>query len=167
MEVELFEGLNKIGQCAFHSCISLKQMAIPSSLRVIDSRVFKLVEVELYEGLKEIGYWAFHGCKSLKQITIPSSFGEIGLRAFEGCVGLIAVLCKRLHIDFVEGWASLPHEGLVDVGLSFGDYAFKDCKSLRNIAIPPTCQVGRRVFDETDALKKHFHLETALLYQKL
>ncbi|KAL7525319.1 hypothetical protein ACHAXR_002981, partial [Thalassiosira sp. AJA248-18] len=58
-EIELFEGLEEIGVCAFYDCVSLRRITIPSTVARIPDYAFsdcrKLEEVELSEGLLEIG----------------------------------------------------------------------------------------------------------------
>ena len=58
-EVELSEGLLEIGVEAFHDCIGLKRITIPSTVTIMGIHAFmwcdKLEEVELCEGLQTIG----------------------------------------------------------------------------------------------------------------
>ena len=59
-EIELPDGLEKIGDSAFLKCKKLKYIRIPSSVR-------------------EIGKWAFHGCGELECLEIthdPEVIGE-------------------------------------------------------------------------------------------
>jgi len=197
VEVELCEGLEKIGYYAFFGCRSLERITIPSSVRSIGISAFMgcegLVEVELCEGLEKIGDHAFDGCISLKRITIPSSVRVIAA-AFDGCDKLVEVeLCeelevigfkafhnckslKRIIIPFsVRSIGSLAFWGcyeLVEVELcegleEIGSGAFHNCKSLRNIAIPPTCRVGYTVFDRASALKKAFQFDDRSISEAL
>ena len=63
MEVELCEGLEEIGRCAFYACKSLKRIKIPSTVKVIGADVFKncdqLAEVELCGWIDDISMIAF------------------------------------------------------------------------------------------------------------
>ena len=90
-QIELPEGLTKIGQGCFAGCGSLTSIKIPSTVRAIDECVFQechsLERVELPEGLTSIGARAFMSCGALNEITLPSSLRSIGDGAFwnAGC----------------------------------------------------------------------------------
>ncbi|KAL7542975.1 hypothetical protein ACHAXR_012277 [Thalassiosira sp. AJA248-18] len=64
--VELCEGLEEIGEHAFHGCVSLRSIIIPSTVAWIFNYAFHnctmLEYVELGEGLLEIGAGAFSFC---------------------------------------------------------------------------------------------------------
>ena len=112
VEVELCEGIERIGAAAFQNCKSLKYISkVPSSLKVIDgSHTFnnceQLVEVELCEGLEDIGWAAFYRCKSLRRVNLPSTVKDIGKQTFYDCQQLVnLVLC-----DGVEKINKAAHE---------------------------------------------------------
>ena len=54
--VELLEGLERIGTCAFRNFKSLRRISIPSTVKRIGTKAFdgcnQLRNVELYEGLE-------------------------------------------------------------------------------------------------------------------
>ncbi|MBR2347346.1 MAG: leucine-rich repeat protein, partial [Clostridia bacterium] len=85
-QIELPEGLTKIGQSCFMGCGSLTSIKIPSTVRAIDECAFQdcysLERVELPEGLTSIGASAFISCGALNEITLPSSLRSIGNGAF-------------------------------------------------------------------------------------
>jgi hypothetical protein len=66
VNVELWEGLKKIGENAFYSCKLLQDIEIPLSVKIIDNEAFiscsQLTNVQLGEGLKKIGERAFAEC---------------------------------------------------------------------------------------------------------
>ena len=126
-EVELCEGLVKIGKGAFKDCKYLKRISkIPSTVKDIAAEAFsgceELVEVELCEGLEEIGYAAFSYCYALRFFKVPSTVKKIVAEAFIGCDQLVEVeLC----------------EGLEEIGQE----AFEGCKSLKSFKVPSTVKV--------------------------
>ncbi len=67
--VELYEGLERIDADAFHECISLQRINIPSTVKEIGLGAFEgcsqLRNVELHEGLERIDWNAFRSCTSL------------------------------------------------------------------------------------------------------
>ena len=65
-EVEIPEGVTRIGDFAFAGCSSLTQINIP-------------------ESVNEIGGRSFEGCTSLIQVTIPEGVTVIGEGAFDDC----------------------------------------------------------------------------------
>ena len=137
-EVELSEGLLEIGVEAFHDCIGLKRITIPSTVTIIGIHAFmwcdKLEEVELCEGLQTIGNGAFNYCRALKRIKIPSTVTIIGVFAFYGC-------CQMEEVELCEGL------------LEIGEYAFYQCKSLKHISLPTTIRsLGNWSFAETSLL---------------
>jgi hypothetical protein len=64
--VELCEGLERIGDWAFESCLSLTSIHIPSTVKKTGEAAFldceQLVNMELCEGLERIDAWVFTGC---------------------------------------------------------------------------------------------------------
>lgn len=84
---------------AFEKCGKIKEVILPDSVRIIESRAFKMcsgLELVRFSGkLESIGEDAFADCGSLQKIYLPKTVKEIGKNAFEGCKGL-----RRFHIEF-------------------------------------------------------------------
>ena len=74
--ITLNEGLEIIGEQAFHSCINVQDLTLPNSL-------------------KKLGNGAFIGMKSLKSITIPGGVDVIGKGAFFLCDSLSEVYIEE------------------------------------------------------------------------
>ena len=123
VNVQLNEGLEQIGLGAFHGCVSLPTITIPSTVKKVEKNAFedchKLVNVQLNEGLEEIKLMAFSGCVSLNQITFPSTVKLIWRHAFKGYGALE-------HILVHEKLAKMHSE------------AFNSCNSLRRLTIQST-----------------------------
>ena len=192
-EVELCDGLQEIGSYAFGMSwdnrtnsyrSALKQISIPSSVRLIGDYAFrhckKLEEVMLCEGLLEIGERAFSSCTALKRIEIPSSvrtFGsyafnycikleevdlregllEIGRHAFDSCNALKSI--KIPSTVTIHEWAFACCDKLEEVTISeglleIGSMAFFECTSLKQIRIPSTVSSINRIFKECTKLEK-------------
>jgi len=126
LQVQLCEGLTKIGQDAFRRCTSLRHIKIPSSVKMIKRGAFNgchnLETVELSEGLEHIEGDVFRGCISLKRISIPSTVKQIGGWAFFDCTSLREVELR---------------DGLDWIGRG----AFCRCVSLKKIKIPSTIKL--------------------------
>ena len=79
-EIELHEGIQKIGNAAFASCYSLECIVIPHTVTEIAADTFffcqRLREVGLHEGIQKIGgasdAFAFARCSLLERITFSN-----------------------------------------------------------------------------------------------
>ena len=80
-ELQLNEGLQKIGQSAFWICTSLASITLPSTVTEVCSCAFhnctNLREVEFNVGLKKIGRAAFYSCRLLSSVIFPHTVTEI------------------------------------------------------------------------------------------
>lgn len=86
------EGIEEIGDWAFHGCINLESLTLPRSLRHIGDGAFSyctaLRELEIPPGVRSIGLYAFRACTQLRRIRLPSGLHELGDYAFERCSSL-------------------------------------------------------------------------------
>ena len=77
------DGLQKIGDWAFHNCSSLESITMPSTLVEIGFNAFygciDLREVIFNDGLQKIGPSAFFNCSSMESATSPSTLVDIGM----------------------------------------------------------------------------------------
>ncbi|MBR3835534.1 MAG: leucine-rich repeat protein [Clostridia bacterium] len=155
------EGITAIGNYAFYSCESLKEVVIPDTVTVLGNGIFNrctalesvklpsevtaigdnmfslclaLKDVTFGAKIQSIGTKAFYRCAALESITLPETFKSIGTSAFEMCTELKEVI--------------LP-EGLV----SIGDRAFFNCENLLSITLPSTLEtLGASAFNECNKL---------------
>ena len=196
-EVELCEGLQTIEESAFNKCHALKRIEIPSTVTNIGGLAFyaccQLEEVELYEGLLEIGQSAFSFCESLKHINLPTTIRSIGAWAFAETKSLLTIslpdglesigsyaflrgglltfrippLITRIPQGMVEHAESLFSVELSESVTQIGWYAFKECHSLRNLAIPPNTIFENDddgdAFDDSDDLLHVFGSEEHIM----
>ena len=132
-EVTLPEGLELIGDGAFHNCDDLESISLPDSLTSIGERSFgkctSLKSLRLPAGVREIPKGAFEDCDSFTEFVIPDGVTAIGAYAFDGCTNLTSV--------------TIP-----DSIVSIGDMAFYQCESLISMVIPDSVtQFGDGVFE--------------------
>lgn len=82
----------RIGDSVFCKCSSLKEVVLPSSIKVIDEYAFayctSLEEITLPNSLWFVGSRMFAGCKNLKQVKLSTGTSFINLRMFAGCSSL-------------------------------------------------------------------------------
>jgi hypothetical protein len=131
-------GLVSIGSSAFDTCISLKSVTIPPTVKTIGNFAFifcsGLTGITIPEGVTSIGNSCFADCSSLAEVGLPSTLATIGTFAFMKCTALSGVTLP-------EGLVSLPNS------------AFERCSSLTSVTIPPSVtQIGNNVFRFCSAL---------------
>ena len=132
-QIDLPEGLVRIGDKAFSNCGSLRIINIPSTVTEIGNCAFdhcrKLDRAVLPEGLQTLGYYAFRCCTSLQRINIPSNIETIEEGAFMTCDSLSEVL-------FPEGLREMKED------------AFYNCKSLIKVILPASLRsIGVEAFE--------------------
>ena len=69
--------LKTIGESSFNGCSSLKNINIPSTLKIIEGSAFRdcksLKKIKLPKNLKKIGSFAFMDCKKLSKVIISNT----------------------------------------------------------------------------------------------
>lgn len=72
-QINISEGVTRIGRFAFQSCERLQSVDIPHSVTSVDYGAFydciALQSLSLGAGLKQIGYYAFKSCSNLSTVT--------------------------------------------------------------------------------------------------
>lgn len=134
--VELPDGIEYLGSCAFQSCTSLKTIEIPDSVQYLPNTLFNgctsLENVVLPEGPTELNCWFFGNCSSLKSVTLPSTIKTVSDNVFHGCVGLES-------ISFPNGVEKILHQN------------FDGCTNLKEVLIPAsTIEIDSDNFDYLD-----------------
>ena len=165
------------GKRLYLACQGLKEIVIPEGVTVIEDSVFEnntvLEKITLPQSLVSIGYYAFSGCTALKNIVIPENLGEICGYAFSGS-GLVSVTFPKTIVQcgknvfadcaFLEtvNFLEPPSES----SMILSDFMFKNCTSLKEIAIPryEYLMVGDEVFNGCTALEKVTILAKELTY---
>lgn len=125
------EGTECIGIDAFAHTPSLKDVALPSSLKSIQEYAFTgcdLTEIIIPDGVTTLEKGVFYNCNKLQRIKWPEELTSIGERAFEFC-------------------KSLEHPVLPPHVTEIGSYAFKDCTNLKSITFPEELySIGSQAF---------------------
>ena len=91
------DGVAIIGDEAFCSMDSLKEIYIPNSVQRIGKKSFfgcELQKLQLNEHLKYIDKDAFERCYSLSDVVIPKNVEHIGEGAFKDCRNLSSIVFK-------------------------------------------------------------------------
>ncbi len=102
----LEDGVTKIGDSAFDSCSSLKEVSIGKGVTEIGTGAFyrceSLPKITIPSNVKIIGSHAFGYCTSLEEVIIESGVEEVGYEAFDRCTSLKKVKVGAAYIDY---WA--------------------------------------------------------------
>ena len=176
-EISLPSSVQTIGEKAFASCCSLRGIAIPDGISVIEPYTFygceklslvtlpssvitigdcafsntKLGEVRLPSSVQAIGKKAFASCISLREITLSDSLQTIGESAFASCVSLKSIVIPD-GVSAIEPCTFYKCKKLLRVTLpnsvqTIGEEAFASC-SIKTIEIPAaTTEIDQSTFD--------------------
>lgn len=153
VSVVICEGITEIGEDTFSYVRNLKNVSIPSSMRVIENAAFagcsNLSALVLPENLEFIGDYAFASCSLIQSVVIPGSVMSIGEYAFSNCSAL-----NRVSL--------LP--GVTQVS----SYSFLSCTSLENISVPATVNsIKYSAFDDCHGLTDVYYSGTQLQWNEI
>ena len=129
------KNVNKIKNCAFYGCTSIKIVTIPNNIVSIGDYAFEgssAQEVNIYgNGNTSIGESSFSNCHSLENAYIDNGVSNLGEYAF--------LLCNKLT------------EISIGNGITSFNSTFIGCKSLRKVTIGNNVKrIGYRSFDLAD-----------------
>ena len=158
--------VSTIGDELFWYNGDITAVTLPESVEYIGARVFQsctsLTEIKLPDTVHEIGDACFLGCSNLTKINIPANLVYVGAFAFDetpwvtqfdGCTSIILggrVFYKYLadndKVVVPDGIICISDNAFDGKALSFvkipdsvafiGDYAFYNCKKLKEIKLP-------------------------------
>ena len=119
LEIVNFDNaIISVGEYAFASCVSLKEIIIPDG--------------------SDIGEYAFADCNSLVSVTIGEQV-SIAAHAFDSCESLQSVSIGNQTVlgdySFYD-CQNLKHVYFLDDAVSIGDYAFANCVRLVDLQYP-------------------------------
>ena len=88
------DGVVALGESVFYGFNALKQIQLPSSLKIIGAEAFfncsSLENIDL-QGIEVIENTAFRNCSGLTTVTLPSSLTTFGSGVFNNCYNLKSV----------------------------------------------------------------------------
>lgn len=91
----LRDGMEFIGESAFHGCSNLQKITLADTITTIESQAFyncsKLSSISLPSQLATIGNKAFSNCSLIQQVNIPASVTSIGAGAFGSCKNVSSI----------------------------------------------------------------------------
>ena len=109
--VEIPNTVTAIGEGAFGSNTSVKEVIIPDSVESIGNNAFNncrsLSKVTIADSVTDIGISAFEGCSSLKEVNLPKELVKFGERAFANCKELENIEIPKSLEDVYDTWDNL------------------------------------------------------------
>ncbi|BFU23508.1 leucine rich repeat protein, BspA family protein [Entamoeba histolytica HM-1:IMSS-B] len=177
--IDLPPTLISIGISAFEKCDALTSINLCNVIR-LSERSFaeckKLKQINIPSTVKIIGKECFKGCTSLSSITLPSQLENIGKACFLGCSGIVNVnvkgrvfkglvsyhlsrLISRLiikckNIEYTVSDRELYGNNIPDGVSLIGDGCFSSI-SIQHITIPTSVkELGNKAFSKCTQLRK-------------
>lgn len=144
--LEISDGITKIGDYSFCGCSSITNVEMPKSVTVIGEQAFSnctnLETVILSDGVTDIQLGAFMGCSKLNSISLSNKLEIIGNCAFYGCEQLAEIIIPT-SVKTIEGSAFSGCSNLTNILIdnsvtSIGDSAFAYCSKITSVKIPNT-----------------------------
>ncbi len=166
-----------IGNLAFGDCSALETVTFPSNAEIstIGNGAFStsgIQYINLPPSLREIESEAFRECLALHTVNVSVNANKISPEAFKKCENLTAINVTKANqtyssLDGIlltknkETLVTFPAgKGYENFTLlppslkTIGDYAFYDCKKLKNVVIPnKVTSIGQRAFGLCPELK--------------
>lgn len=140
---QYFTRMNSISKNLFKSCLFLKSIILPTSIKAIEADAFmgctELVDIVIPHGVTTIGSQAFNVCQSLRSVTIPDSVTTIEHNAFRSCKSLTSITIPdsvtTIGESAFEGCTSLTSVTIGNSVTEIGYGAFSACYSMQNLYI--------------------------------
>ena len=148
-EVQISDGITKIGNEAFRNCPKLAKVNFPASLTVIGDYSFRddilLQELVIPGTVETVGAAAFRGCTGLTKLTLEEGIQALNGPAywddgsFQDCTGLTSVKipasCKTVGRAAFQGCSNLSKIDFPEGVETVADHAVRTC-NIPYIAYP-------------------------------
>ena len=137
--------IERIGEGAFSEC-GITSINIPSKVKNIEREAFlkcqALTNIHVTKATTKISPEAFKYCTNLVEINVDRDN-----TVYSSIDGYLLTKNKETLVIFPTGKAN-DHFTLLPPSITaIGDYAFYDCKSLKNVTIPnKVASIGKRAF---------------------
>ena len=105
-QINLPNGLTRIGSHAFYACYGYSTIKIPSTVQTIGSYAFAesttLKELTIPDSVTSLGGDAFRGCSKLETLKIGKGLESLGSEIFARCGSLRAVIVDSANQYFTS-----------------------------------------------------------------
>lgn len=159
-ELKYFTGLTTIEDYAFQSCLNLKSITLPNSIRGIGKSAFngcsRLTSIDIPESVTYFSYGSFSDCSRLTSINIPNRVKGIADWLFSGCGSLTNIIIPNSVTSIGE--CAFYNCGLTNIDIPnsvtrIDKSAFERCDRLTSIIIPKSVtSIGDGAFRNCDSL---------------
>lgn len=169
-EVIFAEGLTTVPYSGFNDCKALKEVVIPKSVNTIRNIAFTgsgLETVRDYGEHQTIYHQAFDGCKDLTTFYAYGAIDCINPSAFLNCSALKDFIYESetpigdIQYNAFEGCTALETFPRLYAG-SLGQWAFKNCSSLRQLYLPVKGGFYNNLFSPANYLNGATSLESLI-----
>ena len=164
------KSVKTINTNAFRGCSGMKTAEFPDDAEIekIGKGAFAdcgLTEFKVPTNVKEIEREAFNKCTALTVVNLSEKTVKVSPEAFKACSKLVAINVSRKHTVYssVDGYLLTKDKKTLAIFppgkandrftllppsiTKIGDYAFFDCKELKNVVIPNLVEsIGERSF---------------------
>jgi hypothetical protein len=137
--IEIKEDITSIGAYAFAGLNNVASVSMANSIKGIGEYAFAscaaLPSISLGNQLKTIGAYAFYQCTSLKSVSLPSNITTLNQGTFLGCtsLGVIGLGSVTSIGSYALSETGLTYPRIPESVEIIGEYAFSDCKSLKEV----------------------------------
>lgn len=136
------EGIITIGFSAFESCINLKKVELPSSLKFIGNKAFSDTNIENIDiplNVQMVENFIFKDCKNLKRVIFIGENVVLGDSVFENCINLEEVTLpsklQTISVFLFKNCNKIERIEIPDSVYSIEYGAFEKCSSLRDVKL--------------------------------
>ncbi len=148
------KSVSRIDAEGFKNATSLKNVIIPSSVRVIENGAFSgctalkeviIITDDVDMRFTTIEKGAFYGCTALEDINIPNSLTTLGDDAFYGCTSLDFAEYKdgfyignntNPYLVFIKAKTARAYDIELHSDTRFiNDFAFANCEQLKSVTL--------------------------------
>ena len=144
-KIVINEGVTGIGNSAFYDCDSLREISLPSTLKMIGESAFddsSLERIEMPDSVTVLGKYVFSGCGNLSYVKLSAGLKAIPYRAFDDCSFLSSIIIPK---------------GVTSIGAS----AFSGCSALEQITLPSSLKaVENSAFEDCSSLSSVIYYGT-------
>lgn len=152
--VEIPDGVISVGDSCFESCVNLRKVELPNTLKVIGTKAFSetsLNNVTIPNSVFYLGSYAF-AKTPIEKLVLSTSLYSIPDSAFWCCKKLVDVFIPegiiKLSTCSFSDCNNLSHITLPNSLTEISDQVFCNCSELKEIDIPPSVEkIGKNVFD--------------------
>lgn len=140
-EIDIPDGVVRIGSRTFQGCTALQRISIPDSVQTLGNMTFydcsSLRQIIVPEAVTSIGDSLFYRCNALSEVIIKGKIESIGSYAFHECTSLAAITLpntlKTIHYRAFSGCTALSYIIIPQSVISIGYYAFEGWSSSQTI----------------------------------